>query len=201
MILTEEIFFPQDFRELNSSLPNICKTYLDKSDGSEHLVMIYGALDTKAVPLVRIHSECITGDIFGSLRCDCGEQFQKSIEMMRESSLGIMIYLFQEGRGIGLINKIHAYKLQEDGYDTVQANTLLGFKPDQRNYIIAGEILKNLGFSNISLITNNPAKIEALELNGITVSNRLSINPTVGPYNQKYLETKVEKMSHRLKII
>ena len=201
MILTEEIFFPQDFRELNSSLPNICKTYLDKSDGSEHLVMIYGALDTKAVPLVRIHSECITGDIFGSLRCDCGEQFQKSIEMMRESSLGIMIYLFQEGRGIGLINKIHAYKLQEDGYDTVQANTLLGFKPDQRNYIIAGEILKNLGFSNISLITNNSAKIEALELNGITVSNRLSINPTVGPYNQKYLETKVEKMSHRLKII
>ena len=170
--------------------------YSNIFDSKDHVAIIKGDLHTNSSPIVRIHSECLTGDVFHSLRCDCGEQLDYAIKLIEEAQCGVIIYLRQEGRGIGLINKLHAYKLQEDGYDTFDANVKLGFAPDMRSYIIAAQILKDLGLNNISLCTNNPEKIKELESYGITVSKRIPIEIEASPQNKNYLDTKKIKFGH-----
>lgn len=147
--------------------------------------------------IVRMHSECMTGDVFHSLRCDCGEQLQRSMKIIAREG-GILLYLRQEGRGIGLLNKIKAYALQDKGMDTVEANEHLGFVADERDYRIAGEILKDLGVSSIRLLTNNPYKIKELEQQGIKVAERIPLLVKATKLNQKYLNTKQEKLGHLL---
>ena len=162
----------------------------------EHIVLLKRNSKTKGTWLTRVHSACATGDLFGSLRCDCGEQLAKSLQLIEKNGKGIVIYLMQEGRGIGLLNKIKAYKLQENGMDTVEANLHLGFKPDERSYNIAASILKSLNISEINLLTNNPDKIEKLEENGIHIKKRIPLKITPNIHNIKYFETKVLKMGH-----
>ncbi len=169
------------------------------NDGKEHVALVNGNLDglaggEKSVP-VRIHSKCLTGDTFCSLRCDCRAQLEASLRMISEQG-GILIYLDQEGRGIGLSNKIRAYALQENGADTVEANEQLGFAADMRTYMIAGEILKYFKVSRIRLITNNPNKLKGLNGDGITVIERIPLNTKPTEFNKKYLETKKNKMGH-----
>jgi 3,4-dihydroxy 2-butanone 4-phosphate synthase/GTP cyclohydrolase II len=148
--------------------------------------------------MVRIHSQCFTGDTLFSLRCDCGEQLEKSMEIISKHGSGILIYLSQEGRGIGLANKIKAYQLQDQGLDTVEANHALGFSSDGRNYQMAANILKDLGVTKIMLITNNPDKIEQLKNNGITIVKRIPLKITANTVNKGYLLTKKQKMGHLL---
>jgi len=150
-------------------------------------------------PLVRIHSECFTGDILGSLKCDCGDQLQTALKLIEQAKLGIVIYLRQEGRGIGLLNKIKAYKLQEQGLDTLEANLHLGLPADARNYDIASEILKYFGITQIKLLTNNPDKIAQLENQGIKIIERIDISTKQNGHNKKYIETKNEKFGHLFK--
>lgn len=166
-------------------------------DSREHVVLTMGDISPKGI-LTRIHSQCFTGDTLHSLRCDCGQQFEKSLELIGKRKQGILLYLSQEGRGIGLLNKIRAYKLQEKGLDTVEANRELGFEADSRDYQIAAEILTQLGVSSISLLTNNPRKIELLKKNGIKIVKRLSIVIPPNPFNMSYLETKRKKLGHLL---
>ena len=154
---------------------------------------------TKPV-LVRVHSECLTGDIFGSLRCDCGEQLHKSLAMIEKEGSGVLLYIRQEGRGIGLVNKIKAYALQDQGYDTVEANEKLGFKPDLRNYGIGAQILVNLGVRKMKLITNNPKKMVGLEGYGLSIVEQIATDISPNEYNQYYLECKKLKMGHLLNI-
>lgn len=167
----------------------------EKSD-LEHIAILKGNSKSKGNWLTRIHSACATGDLFGSLRCDCGEQLAKSLQLIEKNGKGIVIYLMQEGRGIGLMNKIKAYKLQEDGMDTVEANLHLGFKSDERNYDIAASILKALNISEIDLLTNNPDKIVKLEENGIQITQRVPLKIKPNSHNIKYFETKISKMGH-----
>ncbi len=148
--------------------------------------------------LVRVHSECFTGDIFGSLRCDCGEQLETAMELLQKEKAGILIYLKQEGRGIGLINKIKAYKIQEQGLDTIEANHKLGFSSDLRNYALAAHILRYLNVTTINLLTNNPHKMSDLELYGITVAQRIPLEGKAHVNNKNYLSTKKNKMGHWL---
>jgi GTP cyclohydrolase II/3,4-dihydroxy 2-butanone 4-phosphate synthase/GTP cyclohydrolase II len=151
------------------------------------------------LPVVRVHSGCVTGDIFHSLRCDCYPQLQASMEVITSSPLGVMIYLpYHEGRGIGLVNKIRTYALQDQGYDTVDANLAIGVPAEARDYDLAAHILFDLGFSRIRLLTNNPAKVEALRAEGITVVEQRSLIVKASPYNKKYLATKKERMAHML---
>lgn len=165
-------------------------------DGAEHLAVVNAP--SSGVPLVRVHSECLTGDALGSLRCDCGPQLQQSLQMIGEAG-GVLIYLRgQEGRGIGLANKIRAYALQDNGRDTVQANTDLGFAPDARNYAIAAQILRALEIDTITLLTNNPAKAEALQANGISVQAQQPLIIAPNSFNLRYLNTKRDKFSHTL---
>eukprot|EP01135_Chromosphaera_perkinsii_P008732 Nk52_evm65s1444 gene=Nk52_evmTU65s1444 len=173
--------------------------YHNNSDEKEHLAMIYGDLDiAKPVP-VRVHSECFTGEVMGSLRCDCGEQLHLAMEMIAELGYGIIVFLRQEGRGIGLAEKLKAYNLQDKGYDTVEANVMLGHGPDERTYDIAGLILKDMGVSNVQLLTNNPKKIESLENLGLSVENRIPVVPKkLNMYNTPYLKTKINRMKHML---
>lgn len=163
------------------------------------LLISKGTLDNHKPLLLRIHSECLTGDIFSSKRCDCGEQLDLSLKMIEKAGYGAVLYLRQEGRGIGLSNKLKAYKLQEQGFDTVDANIHLGFAPDQRDYGLVAAILKKKGINQVELLTNNPDKIKQLTLLGVKVTNRISIETTPNIDNQKYLQTKKHKLSHLLK--
>jgi GTP cyclohydrolase II len=162
----------------------------------EHLVVIFGDIKTKETPYVRVHSSCVTGDVFGSLRCDCGNQLHKAMEIIKEQGAGIILYLSQEGRGIGIANKLRAYQLQSAGMDTVEANVALGFEADERDFALAAAILKQLSINQVVLITNNPAKIEALDHKGIKVVKREPIITDTNIHNQRYLDTKAEKLNH-----
>lgn len=168
------------------------------SNGLEHVALIKGTWDKDEPVLVRVHSSCVTGDIFGSMRCECGEQLHKSMQMIEKEGKGAIVYMIQEGRGIGLMNKIKAYKLQEEGYDTVDANLHLGFKADERDYGVGAQILKELGVSKIRLITNNPVKRVGLESYGLEIVENVSIEITPNEYNKFYLETKKLRMGHNL---
>ncbi|RDY23749.1 bifunctional 3,4-dihydroxy-2-butanone-4-phosphate synthase/GTP cyclohydrolase II [Romboutsia maritimum] len=174
--------------------------YKDIYSSDEHVALVYGDINIDDA-LVRIHSECLTGDVFNSLKCDCGNQLNKSMEKIQQNGSGIIIYLRQEGRGIGLLNKIKAYQLQDKGYDTVEANLLLGFDEDLRDFYFAAQILKKLEVKNIKLISNNPEKFKQLQDYGINVKERISIKEDINNFNKKYLQTKKEKMGHILNII
>ncbi len=167
-------------------------------DHKEHLMIVKGDVRGKSDVLMRIHSECLTGDVFGSHRCDCGEQLENALRCIEEQGEGIVIYMRQEGRGIGLTNKIKAYTLQDEGYDTVEANVKLGFPPDMREYSLAAQMLRELDVKSVKLLTNNPEKKEDLERWGITVSKRVPIVIKANSINAKYLNTKKEKMRHML---
>lgn len=172
--------------------------FQEKESGAEHIVLIKGDLSIEASTLVRIHSACATGDLFGSLKCDCGEQLDQAMRMIESNGSGVIIYLQQEGRGIGLMNKMKAYKLQEEGFDTIEANVKLGFAPDERDYSVAVEILNSLGVITLKLLTNNPDKIAGLEKYGIQVAERVPIIIHSNPFNEHYLETKEHHMGHLL---
>lgn len=167
-------------------------------DGKEHLALVKGTWLPEEPVLVRVHSECLTGDIFGSKRCDCGKQLAIALSMIEEEGKGVLLYMRQEGRGIGLINKVKAYSLQEQGLDTVEANEKLGFLPDPRDYGIGAQILASLGIKNMKLITNNPTKRVGIESYGLKVIERIPIETEPNPENVKYLETKKFKMGHLL---
>jgi len=168
-------------------------------DGREHIVLIKGTLADAM--LVRLHSSCVTGEIFSSLKCDCGKQLELSMRKIQKNGSGIIIYLNQEGRGIGLTNKIKAYALQEKGYDTVEANELLGLPIDARDYKIAADILTNLGVKQLSLLTNNPDKEQQLHKYGIEVVERIPLETIPNETNKNYLKTKKLKMSHQLSYV
>lgn len=168
------------------------------SNGLEHMALIKGSWKPNEPILVRVHSSCSTGDIFGSKRCDCGEQLHKSMEMIEKEGKGVVVYMQQEGRGIGLMNKIAAYKLQEKGLDTVEANIHLGFKPDERDYGCGAQILRQLGVSKMRLLTNNPTKRVGLEAYGLEIVENVPIEVAPNEYDYKYLQTKKERMGHNL---
>ncbi|MGN1028972.1 MAG: GTP cyclohydrolase II, partial [Bacilli bacterium] len=172
--------------------------FTEKISGKEHIALVLGDIENADSVLIRIHSECLTGDVFGSKRCDCGEQLDLALRNIAKEGTGILIYMRQEGRGIGLINKLKSYKLQEEGYDTVEANIKLGFSPDLRTYDIAASILKSLNIFNIRLMTNNPEKINGLNEFGIKVLERVPIQIKENNINEFYLKTKKEKMNHIL---
>ena len=173
--------------------------YSDQIENKEYLAIIKGNVRGKENVTVRLHSECLTGDVFGSKRCDCQDQLHKSLHEIENKGEGLVIYLRQEGRGIGILNKLKAYKLQDQGYDTVEANHKLGFEDDLRDYAVAAQIIKDLNIKSISLMTNNPSKIKGLETYGIKVVDREEIEIPANDVDEKYLKTKKEKMGHLLK--
>ena len=172
--------------------------YQSKLDGAEHLALVMGQVDDGAPALVRVHSECLTGDVFGSCRCDCGWQLDAAMQRIAAEGRGVLLYMRQEGRGIGLTAKIHAYKLQEQGLDTVEANHKLGFAPDLRDYGIGAQMLHDLGVRKLRLMTNNPRKIVGLEGHSLEVVEQVAIKPPPNPHNTRYLDTKREKLGHNL---
>lgn len=174
--------------------------YQNDVDDKEHLALVMGEVWEGEGVLVRVHSECFTGDVLGSMRCDCGPQLQRSMDMIAEAGRGVILYLRQEGRGIGLLNKLRAYNLQDQGYDTVEANLLLGHQADEREYTVAAEMLRDLGVQSIRLLTNNPEKINALATLGIPILGRVSLTPDVNPENARYLHTKIVRMNHLLNL-
>jgi 3,4-dihydroxy 2-butanone 4-phosphate synthase/GTP cyclohydrolase II len=174
--------------------------YAGDSEDLVHLALVKGDVNSRDSVLVRVHSECLTGDTFGSLRCDCGPQLHSSMEMIEKEGAGIILYLRQEGRGIGLLAKLQAYKLQEQGLDTQDANIALGFRPDQRDYGVGAQILVDLGIKRIRLITNNPRKMIGLEGYGLEITERIPLEVPPNEHNRKYLQTKCCKMGHVLHI-
>ncbi len=172
--------------------------FRQKSNGLEHVALIKGEWKEDEPILVRVHSSCMTGDIFGSERCDCGEQLHKAMRKVEEEGKGVVLYLNQEGRGIGLMAKIAAYKLQEEGYDTVDANVHLGYDPDERDYGVGAQILSLLGVRKMRLMTNNPVKRVGLEAYGLNITENVPIETTPNPYNERYLRTKKLRMGHTL---
>lgn len=172
--------------------------FRQKSNGLEHMALIKGEWRQDEPVLVRVHSSCMTGDILGSKRCDCGEQLHKAMQKIEKEGRGVIVYMQQEGRGIGLMNKIAAYKLQEQGLDTVDANVHLGFKPDERDYGCGAQILRMLGVQKMRLMTNNPVKRVGLEGYGLEIVENVPIETTPNEYNLRYLKTKQERMGHLL---
>lgn len=172
--------------------------YRSKIDGSHHLALVKGTISPDAATLVRVHSECLTGDVFGSKRCDCGHQLHDALRQISEEGNGVLLYMRQEGRGIGLAAKIHAYKLQEQGLDTVEANTRLGFPSDLRDYGMGAQILFDLGVRKFRFLTNNPKKVIGLEGYGLEMVEQVPIRGEANPHNARYLETKKVKMGHLL---
>lgn len=190
-------------REAEAELPTrygkfTVRGYRDGETGAEHLALFFGGIDGSRSELCRVHSECLTGDALGSSRCDCGAQYDAAMRRIAEEGRGLLIYLRQEGRGIGLVNKMKAYALQDAGLDTVDANLALGFPADMRNYRAAAEILADFGISSVRLLTNNPDKVAALTAQNIVVSERISIEAGANPDNRRYLETKRRRMNHYL---
>lgn len=175
------------------------KVYENRLDGKEHVAIVKGEIDPETPMLVRVHSECLTGDIFGSRRCDCGPQLHAALETIEKEGAGVVLYMRQEGRGIGLVNKIKAYALQEQGLDTVEANLSLGFQPDPRDYGIGAQILVDLGVRKMRLMTNNPKKRVGLQSYGLEVSELVPLEIPANVDNQQYLETKRDKMGHILR--
>jgi 3,4-dihydroxy 2-butanone 4-phosphate synthase/GTP cyclohydrolase II len=172
--------------------------YRSLVDNKHHVALVKGEVDGVADVLVRVHSECLTGDVFHSLRCDCGEQLESALTMIEEEGQGVLLYLSQEGRGIGLLNKLRAYKLQEEGLDTVEANLKLGLPADLRDYGIGAQILSDLGLTSIRILTNNPKKISGLAGYGLSVSDQIPIQHHPNPHNEAYLRAKRDKMGHIL---
>ena len=172
--------------------------FINKLNGEHHVALVKGEINEKNEVLTRVHSECLTGDALGSKRCDCGEQYDAAMKRIAEEGCGILLYMRQEGRGIGLINKLKAYSLQDKGFDTVEANEMLGFPADMRSYDVAAAILKDLGVSKVNLMTNNPRKIDGLERYGIEIVNRVPIKMNHNEKNEFYLQTKKEKLGHML---
>ncbi len=172
-----------------------------RAQGSDetHLALIIGKPQKNAVALVRVHSSCVTGDLLGSLRCDCGSQLKLALDAIKKSGYGVLLYMNQEGRGIGINNKLRAYKLQEEGIDTFAANHALGFLDDERDFTAAGSILKYLGISRIKLLSNNPRKVSELKKHGINIVKRLPLVAKPGRYNRAYIEAKVKKAGHLMK--
>ncbi len=189
----EEVQLPTQFGDFR------IVPFRQKSNGAEHVALIKGEWDPNEPILVRVHSSCMTGDIFGSLRCECGDQLHKSMEMIEKAGKGVIVYMMQEGRGIGLLNKIAAYKLQDQGMDTVEANLHLGFKADERDYGVGAQILCNLGVTKMRLLTNNPVKRVGLEGFGLEVMEILPIEIEPNEHNQNYMKTKRDRMGHHLK--
>lgn len=188
----EEVDLPTDYGHFR------LKMYRSRITGLEHLALVKGDLSGETPPLVRVHSECFTGDVFGSERCDCGPQLHAAMEMVEKEGRGVVLYMRQEGRGIGLANKLHAYKKQEQGLDTVEANIALGFAPDLRDYGEGAQILVDLGLKKVRLLTNNPCKVKGLGGYGIEITERVPIVIPANAHDKRYLDTKKEKMGHLL---
>lgn len=172
--------------------------YGDASTGEDHLALIKGDVSGRERVLVRIHSECVTGDALGSLRCDCGQQLRKAMRLIEREGTGVLLYMKQEGRGIGLLNKVRAYRMQDQGMDTVAANVLLGFEPDERNYDAAAHMIRDLGIRSVVLLTNNPDKINQLRSMGVKVAGREPLNVRWNSVNSGYLRTKKRRMNHMM---
>jgi GTP cyclohydrolase II len=185
---------PTEFGEFDLYL------YANNQDDKEHLALVKGDIDGQSDVPVRIHSECFTGDVIGSRRCDCGEQLHRAMSIISEVGRGVIVYLRQEGRGIGLLEKLRAYNLQDEGYDTVEANLLLGHQADERDYTVAARILEDLSVKSILLLTNNPTKIEALTDLGISITARVPLQATINADNAAYLKTKARRMHHLLDV-
>ncbi|PTX96828.1 bifunctional 3,4-dihydroxy-2-butanone-4-phosphate synthase/GTP cyclohydrolase II [Spartobacteria bacterium LR76] len=188
----QTVFMPTDFGDFDLYL------YRSKVDNGHHLALVKGQISAEEPTLVRVHSECLTGDVFGSQRCDCGTQLHTALQQIEDAGSGVLVYMRQEGRGIGLGPKIHAYKLQEQGLDTVEANEKLGFPADLRDYGLGAQILVDLGVKKIRLLTNNPRKVVGLDGYGLEIVQQVPIRSVANPHNEKYLATKKIKLGHLL---
>jgi 3,4-dihydroxy 2-butanone 4-phosphate synthase/GTP cyclohydrolase II len=199
---TESFVHPVANTVLPTQFAGEFKTIVYENDVDDllHIALVRGEIDPEKPVLVRVHSECLTGDVFGSMRCDCGEQLHAALKMIEQEGTGVLLYIRQEGRGIGLLNKMKAYELQDQGHDTVEANEILGFKPDLRNYGIGAQILVHLGVRKMRLMTNNPKKIVGLEGYGLSMVEQIPIEMTPNVYNEQYLSCKKVKMGHLLKL-